>query len=214
MKIDVYSDGSATIATKPGGYGWVMVIDGVKHSEGYGHMENASNNDAEMEGAIQGLVAVFKHLNSIKQMLTASGSEQEQTDRLSHAEVTLVSDSQIILGWASGKFRFKQAAKMQKFKMLKELVARMNTQTRWVQGHSGDEYNERCDKLANLGRKGGELKPQKQANKTNSAIANKEIGVVCLWFKGVLKVVDLETNVIENYSEALHGSRSSRLELK
>lgn len=214
MNIEVYADGSATVSTKPGGYGWVMIIDGVKHSEGYGHMENASNNDAEMEAAIQGLVAVFKHLNSIKQMLTAAGSEQEQTDRLSHAEVTLVSDSQIVLGWASGRYRFKQEAKIQKFKMLKELVTRLDAKTRWVEGHSGDEHNERCDKLANLGRKGGELKPQKTVNKRNKSIANKEIGVVCLWYKGVLKVIDLETNAVENYDETSHGPRSSRFALE
>ncbi|NJO48288.1 MAG: reverse transcriptase-like protein [Leptolyngbyaceae cyanobacterium RM2_2_4] len=140
MKIEVYSDGSATIASKPGGYGWVLVIDGVKVKEGNGHMPKASNNDAELEAAIQGLAHVLKmRLNN-------------QIPIGAH-EIVLVSDSQIVLGWVTGAFRFKQKAKMQKFEQLQYLVRKLNVKTRWVEGHTGDEHNERCDTLANMARK-------------------------------------------------------------
>ena len=62
MKIDVYTDGSATVAQKPGGYGWVITVDDKFHSEGSGHMPLASNNDAELESAIQGLTAAFRFI--------------------------------------------------------------------------------------------------------------------------------------------------------
>ena len=55
MKIEVWTDGSATIATKPGGFGWVITLDGKFHSEGSGHLEKATNNDAELMASICGL---------------------------------------------------------------------------------------------------------------------------------------------------------------
>lgn len=149
MKIEVYSDGSATVATKPGGYGWVLVIDGKKITEGNGYMEKASNNDAELEAAIQGLAMVLKMRIEGKIPIGAH-------------EVYLVSDSQIVLGWVDGTYRFKQRNKRHKFEQLQHVVKKLNVKTRWVQGHSGDEHNERCDKLANLARKQLEKDDQKQ----------------------------------------------------
>lgn len=140
MKIEVYSDGSATIATKPGGYGWVICFDGVKVKEGNGHLPLATNNDAELEGALQGLATVLK--------MRIDGQIPIGTH-----EVVLVSDSQIVLGWVSGTYRFKQRNKRHKYDQLMHVVKKLNVQTRWVEGHSGDTHNERCDKLANEGRK-------------------------------------------------------------
>lgn len=140
MKIELYSDGSATVASKPGGYGFVVVFDGIKVYEGYGHMEKATNNDAELEAAVQGLAYVLK--------MRIDGHIP-----IGQHEVWLVSDSEIVLGWANGTYRFKQLHKMQKFNQLRHVVQKLNVKTRWVEGHSGDEYNELCDKLANRGRK-------------------------------------------------------------
>ena len=117
MHIEVYSDGSATTKEKPGGWGYVLVIDGVKHSEGKGHMAGASNNDAEMEAAIQGLAAVLKHLNDPNNFVAV-----HEDMVLVPPQVTLVSDSQLILGWASGVYRFKQADKYAKYKQLEFLM--------------------------------------------------------------------------------------------
>lgn len=140
MKIEVYSDGSATVATKPGGWGYVIVIDGIKNTEGNGHMPLASNNDAELEAAIQGLAKVLK--------MRIDGEIPIGTH-----DIYLVSDSQIVLGWIDGTYRFKQRQKRHKYDQLQHVVKKLNVKTRWVEGHTGDEHNERCDKLANQGRK-------------------------------------------------------------
>lgn len=167
MKIEVYADGSATTKDKPGGYGWVMVIDGEKVSEGSGRIENATNNDAELEAAIMGLAAV---LGFVSNRVTG-----EWEPAAYDIEVTLVSDSQIILGWANGKNRFKQKEKIAKFNALKFLVKRLSAKTRWVEGHSGDEHNSRCDKLANWARKGiAEPKPQVKKKKK---VASVNLGI-------------------------------------
>ena len=203
MKLEVYADGSATTAEKPGGYGYVITMNGTKYAEGAGYMEKASNNDAELMAAIEGLKAVSKLINSAGFVGIKS-------------EVTLVSDSQLILGWASGEYRFKQMDKIDKYKELKGLVAQMNVKTRWVRGHSGDVHNERCDKLANEAR----TKVTKKAEREEaiaageSLIGTKKSGIICVWYKESLKVIDLETNTVEDYDRSVHGSRGSMLEIR
>lgn len=212
MKIEVYSDGSATVATKPGGYGWVIVIDGQKVSEGNGYMDLASNNDAELEAAIQGLAQVLKMRINNEIPIGAH-------------EIYLVSDSQIVLGWVDGTYRFKQRSKIQKYQQLMHVCQKLNVKTRWVQGHSGDEHNERCDRLANLGRHGmapDQSLPSKNQKKkaaikeakAKNTIGIKKKGTISLWYKGVLKIVDLELNIVEDHDETKHGKRDSHLEIK
>lgn len=118
----------------PAGYGFVVIVDGVKAYEGNGHIPFGTNNDAELMAAISGL-----------------DSLTTRTD-LTFEDVTLVSDSQIILNWANGTNQFKQLDKLDKYDKLRELMKRFKAATRWVPGHSGHEFNERCDKLANAGR--------------------------------------------------------------
>lgn len=203
MHIEVYSDGSATVATKPGGYGFVVVIDGTKRTEGSGQMLTATNNDAELEGAIQGLASVLKMI-----------VDDPAAFPLGY-EVTLVSDSQIVLGWADGTYRFKQKNKRNKFDQLMYLVKKLRVKTRWVEGHSGDDNNERCDKLANDARKllvreePKEKKPK--LGKQIPKIGNKKDGCFNIWYNGVLKIIDLDSNVCENHDEKVHGPRTSVL---
>ncbi len=160
MKFEVYTDGSATVKTKPGGYGWVLVRDNQKVAEGSGYIPLASNNDAELEAAIQGLIAVYKEKNRLAQVCAAGGYDDDKNPAR-NAEVILVSDSQIILNWANGKNQFKQQDKFEKYNNLRRLVQHMNVKTRWVEGHSGDEHNERCDELANMARLQTTEKPKK-----------------------------------------------------
>jgi len=204
MHIEVYSDGSATTADKPGGYGWVMCVDGKKYLEGNGHMTLASNNDAELEAAIQGLLAAKLLVPTLEEMA------------LHNVRVTLVSDSQLVLGWASGRYTFRQANKMDKYKHLQFLVHAMNVDTRWVAGHTGDEHNERCDTLANEARLGVQKKVEKveAIMEGASVIGRKKTGIVCLWYKNKLKIIDLDNNFIEDYDRKVHGSRGSMLEIK
>jgi len=135
VKIEVYSDGSGTTKTTPGGYGFVVVVDGVAAYEGSGHLEFATNNDCELQGAIEELDSLHYHF------------EPEET-----TDVWLVSDSEITLGWADGSRAFRQEEKILKYQQLRNLMGEFKAKTRWVPGHAGEEHNERCDVLANAAR--------------------------------------------------------------
>jgi len=165
MHIEVYTDGSATTKDQPGGWGYVIVVDGQKYSEGSGHIEKGTNNDAELEAAIQGL-------EKIRQCFVDKVPDYSSSTEPLALIVTLVSDSQIVLGWASGAYAFRQENKIEKYKQLQILVKTWNVQTRWVEGHTGDEHNERCDKLANAARLQKDVNSikEKQKRKEKSGI--------------------------------------------
>lgn len=200
MNIEVYTDGSATSKDKPGGWGYVIVIDDKKYCEGNGHMPGASNNDAEMEAAIQGLAEALKLIKATADPYT----------------VTLCADSQLILGWASGTYRFKQQDKLAKYDQLQFLVKRLKVKTKWIKGHDGHEHNERCDRLANEARTGVTKKKEKADAiiSGNTLIGTKKTGTLCVWYKNSLKVIDLDTNVIEDYNRDTHGPRGGVLEIR
>lgn len=211
MLIEVYTDGSATVASKPGGYGYVIVIDGVKHSEGNGHIDRATNNDAELEAAVQGLAATVRFLM--------------QNTEIKGPQVHLRSDSQIVLNWANGTSKFKQEAKMHKYHQLASLVTRLRAKTVWVRGHSGHEHNERCDILASMGRlllteeeflslRRGKGKVRK-ARKTAKAVEPIKLhGCMAVWFQGKLRIVNFETGSVEIYNREIHGARHSSIEYR
>lgn len=135
MRVEVYSDGSGMTAQTPGGYGFVVVVDDIKSYEGSGHLEFATNNDCELQGAIEGLASLHYHF---------------EPDEL--IDVWLVSDSEITLGWADGTRAFRQEEKILKYQQLRNLMSEFKANTRWVPGHAGEQFNERCDKLANAAR--------------------------------------------------------------
>jgi ribonuclease HI len=170
MLIEIFTDGSATTKDKPGGYGWVIVIDGREYLFGSGSIPNATNNDAELEAAIQGLAHALKLI-------------QVRPEVWMHVDVksvVLVSDSEIILHWASGKYRFKQQAKIHKYEQLRSLMSRLQATTRWVEGHAGHEFNEKCDRLAGAERdKAMGKEPRKKSTKSTLMLQTiKEIAKV------------------------------------
>jgi ribonuclease HI len=134
--VEVYTDGSGTSVGLPGGYGFVVVVDGTKVYEESGHIPNASNNVAELTAALKGLEFVNSHSD------------------LKGRAVTLISDSQLVLGFASGEWEPKKFHLMLLASKLNKLYKDLDAEKRWVKGHSGDLHNERCDELAKAARKG------------------------------------------------------------
>lgn len=138
MLIEVYTDGSATTADKPGGYGYVVCVNGIKVHEGSGHLLKATNNTAEVTAAIRGLTYVA----------TTDIPGCQPDDGSTGTRIVLISDSQLTLRWATGEYRCKQWHLIPLVIELRKIFIKLNAETRWVKGHNGDEHNERCDVLA------------------------------------------------------------------
>lgn len=138
--IRVYTDGSGTTKDKPGGWGYVIVVDGEMYAENSGHIPKATNNVAELTAAVEGLNAA-ELLKSV----------------FDDPEITLVSDSKLVLGYASGEYRIKAMHLVPLFTKLRQLYKRLDLQCEWVKGHSGNEFNERCDVLAKTARLEGDI---------------------------------------------------------
>jgi ribonuclease HI len=137
--IEVYSDGSGNTFDSDGGYGWRIVVDGVFLEEGNGYLSKATNNTAELSAALFGL------------QRTESIILQNQWQL---AKVVLISDSQLVLGYASNKWRCKAEHLRPLRDELQQVYNRLDAETRWVKGHNGDPNNEACDKLAKTAREG------------------------------------------------------------
>lgn len=135
--LSVYADGSSNGRSgSPVGWGWVVVRGDQPIFAGYGGALEGTNNTAELMGAIEGLEAVL-----------ASGIQEE---------VELVCDSQYVLGLGSG--RYSPTTNLELAARIKALCQQLRVSFRWVKGHVGDEFNERADSLANLGRREYKLK--------------------------------------------------------
>lgn len=133
--ISVYADGSSNgRSNSPGGFGWVVLKDGAPVFAGYGKSTSTTNNRMEAQGMLEGLRAV------------------EAAGLYTGAElVELVSDSQWVLGCANGSMNATKNLDI--IEPLKELTAKLRARTRWVRGHQGEVWNERCDSLANKGKR-------------------------------------------------------------
>lgn len=134
-QVEIYSDGSGNTMDGDGGYGYVIVVDGVKVAEGMGFLPNATNNVAEITAAIEGL---HKYLGT--------------SSLHAEAEVTLVCDSQLVLKYATGEYKCKAMHLVPLYINLRKLFKEANAKTRWVRGHNGDKFNEECDVLAKTAR--------------------------------------------------------------
>ncbi len=135
-KVEIYSDGACSGNPGPGGYGTVLVYNGIEKelSEGY---ESTTNNRMELLGCIKGLECLKEP-----------------------CEVTVTSDSKYLCdainqGWLeSWKARgWKKADKkpvlnQELWESLDKLLAIHKVTFKWIKGHNGHKYNERCDTLA------------------------------------------------------------------
>jgi ribonuclease HI len=139
-KVTIYTDGACKGNPGPGGWGVLLMADGVER-ELFGGEDLTTNNRMEM-------MAVIEALRALKRP----------------CKVTLYLDSEYvrkgITEWVAGwKARgWKTAAKqpvknVDLWQVLDDLVTHTphELEWRWVKGHAGDPGNERADALANRG---------------------------------------------------------------
>ena len=135
-KVTIYTDGACSGNPGPGGYGAILIYNGLEKELSGGESET-TNNRMEIMGAIKALEALKKP-----------------------CEVNIVTDSKYLcdsinLGWAkrwreNGWMRNKKepALNVDLWERLLVLLEAHEVSFSWVKGHAGNEYNNRCDALA------------------------------------------------------------------
>lgn len=133
--VTIHTDGGALGNPGPGGYGVVLSYEQY-HRELSGGFRHTTNNRMELLAAIMGLRALK-----------------------TRCAVTLYSDSQYLVnamtqGWAkrwqaNGWMRNKKerALNPDLWEKLLQLCEQHTVTFRWLKGHAGNPYNERCDRL-------------------------------------------------------------------
>jgi len=116
----------------------MLVRDGSLMGGNAGSIADATNNIAELTAAIEGLGRVLRD-----DMRFCTMGVQEP--------VVLVSDSEYTVGCAEGAF--PPTANAILANRLCRIFKRLGATGRHVDGHSGDEFNEMCDRWAGLKRK-------------------------------------------------------------
>lgn len=135
-KITIYTDGACRGNPGKGGWGAVLLYNGVTKELSGGERET-TNNKMELTAAIEALSALKEP-----------------------CEVELYSDSKYLTdainkGWVYGwkkknwiKSDKKPALNVDLWEKLLALTAVHKVTFIWVKGHNGTPYNERCDELA------------------------------------------------------------------
>ena len=136
-KVDIFTDGACRGNPGPGGYGYIIRIQGKEEAVG-GSAKHTTNNAMELTAA----VVALKQLKE-------------------PCEVVLTSDSQYLVkgmtewikgwikkGWVTAS---KQPVKNKDIWVELDQLSKSHKITwKWVRGHHGHVENERCDRLANI----------------------------------------------------------------
>jgi ribonuclease HI len=136
-KITIYTDGACSGNPGPGGWGAVLFY-GDRMKEISGGEENSTNQRMELTAVVEALRAL----------------------KVSGWDVIVYSDSAYIVnafredwigrwqknGWKNSKK--EDVANQDLWKTLLALMSKNRVRIEKVKGHSGDQWNERCDELA------------------------------------------------------------------
>jgi ribonuclease HI len=141
-EIIIYTDGACSGNPGPGGFGWVILFNNklIEHSESE---VDTTNNRME----ISAIVSVLEFFDKNKK-------SDKNYKIIIHTDSELISNSinkNWLSSWSRNGWRKadKQPVKNQDlWERLWELISKYLVDFVWVKAHNGNEYNEKCDKLA------------------------------------------------------------------
>ena len=134
--VQIYTDGACSGNPGPGGWGAILIYNGVEKCLSGGEAMTTTNR-MELTAVIQALLALRES-----------------------CVVALWSDSKYVIdalekGWAWGwrkkgwvKSDKKPALNPDLWEMLLDLTRQHEMHYHWVKGHADNEYNNRCDQMA------------------------------------------------------------------
>lgn len=134
-QVTLYTDGYCK--PNPGRGGWAAILlSGAAQKELSGAESDTTNNRMELTAAIQGLSAL---------------TEPCQISLYTDSEYVRLGITEWLPGWKARGWKTYSKTPVKNQDLWQALDTLTQTHTinwYWVKGHSGDKYNERCDKLA------------------------------------------------------------------
>lgn len=136
--ISIHTDGACSKNPGPGGWGVVVHFADGSTKELGGGLRETTNNQMELQGAI----AALEFLASHKQSTTV--------DLYTDSKYVLDGITKWIKGWKKNGWKTKdnKPVKNQEYWQQLDPLNTSNIRWHWVEGHSGDPDNERCDAIA------------------------------------------------------------------
>lgn len=134
--INIYTDGACSGNPGPGGWGAVLVYNGIEKQLSGGE-KNTTNNRMELTAVIEALKALKEPCN-----VTLTTDSKYVCDAI---------NKEWVFGWQRNNWRKadkKPALNVDLWEQLLELLKTHNVEFVWVKGHNGHKYNEICDRLA------------------------------------------------------------------
>ena len=136
--ISIHTDGACSKNPGPGGWGAVIHFSDGSTKELGGGIRETTNNQMELQGAIAALEFLATHQQSTS------------VDLYTDSKYVLDGITKWIKGWKKNGWQTKdnKPVKNQEFWQQLDRFNNPNVRWHWVEGHSGDPDNERCDAIA------------------------------------------------------------------
>jgi len=136
--ISIHTDGACSKNPGPGGWGVVIHFSDGSTKELGGGIRETTNNQMELQGAIAALEFLATHKQSTP------------VDLYTDSKYVLDGITKWIKGWKKNGWKTKdnKPVKNQEFWQQLDPLNSSNIRWHWVEGHSGDPDNERCDAIA------------------------------------------------------------------
>ncbi len=138
-KIIIYTDGSSKGNPGSGGFG-AIIVDGENVREIGGREEKTTNNKMEMMAAIEALKYMSKNF-----------ADTESIEVHTDSEYLMKGITIWIKNWQKNNWRTKNKKEVLNkdlWEKLLEETSKRKIEWKKVLGHSGHEFNERCDEIA------------------------------------------------------------------
>ena len=147
-KIIIYTDGSARGNPGPAGWASIILIGKEKFEIG-GRAEKATNNQMELSSPIGALKYIKKQ--RLARTVLASDVLASDIEIFSDSKYVILGITEWIFNWQ--KNNWKNAAKKpvvnrELLEELFELTKKFKIKWTYVEGHTGNKWNERADEIA------------------------------------------------------------------
>lgn len=149
-EIIIYTDGACEPNPGPGGWGAILLFENSqgKHERIIaGGVRDTTNNRMEMMAVIKGLEALSRPCD----VTIYSDSQYVVKGTGNWNESQSISPTGWMVGWKKRGWRRTEGKlkNIDLWKQIDKLVREhKSVKMKWVKGHAGNEYNERCDALA------------------------------------------------------------------